>query len=67
MLILLNINYLHQSCTVNQGSEFAIDLSGKLIEIYVKPLPDRNIDRVSAYYYRTTFGHFNRPLTSQGP
>jgi hypothetical protein len=36
------------SYTVNQGSEFAIDLSGKLIEIYVKPLPDRNIDQVYA-------------------
>jgi hypothetical protein len=36
-------------CTVNEGSNVAIDLSGKLIEIYVKPLLARNIAQVGNF------------------
>jgi hypothetical protein len=35
--------------TVNEGSDVAIDLSGKLIEIYVKPLLARNIAQVGNF------------------
>ena len=36
-------------CTVNETIDVAIDLSGKLIEIYVKPLLDRYIAQVGNF------------------
>ena len=39
--------------TVNETIDVAIDLSGKLIEIYVKPLLDRYIARVDVVEKRS--------------
>ena len=52
MLPIIEIDTLvkaNRRATVTESRDVAIDLSGKVIEIYVKPLIDRNIARVGNY------------------
>ena len=52
--------------TVNESSDVEIDLSGKVIEIYVKTLVARNIAQVDVVEKRSLMkrGHFSGPLKS---